>query len=139
MSRGYEPVSIQEQLFLAFERRGAAMHVTATCVFEGGSLVRPDGRLDLYRLRQHFASSLTSFPRYRQRLVRVPFEGSPVWVDDEGFDLDYHLRYARLGEGRGGDEQKLKAPAGASCRELDRTRPLWEAWVVEGLDAGVLR
>ena len=136
LTYGYEPLSIQDQLFLALERRGTPMHVTATCVFEGGPLIRPDGRLDLYRLRSHFASSLTSFPRYRQRLARVPLNGAPVWVDDDRFDLDYHLRYARLGERAGSEESGLKEICGRiMSRELDRTRPLWEAWIVDGFEA----
>ncbi len=128
----YEPLSIQDRVFLALERPGAHMHVTATCIFEGGPLVSSDGSVDLHKLRAHFMSSLATFPRYRQRLAYVPVEGSPVWVDDERFDLDYHLRYTRLP--KAADDASLKRFCGdLLSRPLDRSRPLWEVWVVEGL------
>lgn len=131
-SYSYEPLSIQDRVFLALERQGAHMHVTATCVFEGGPLVATDGSVDLYRLRKHFLSSLATFPRYRQRLAHVPLEGSPVWVDDSRFDLDYHLRYVRL-PGAADDMSLRRVCSEVLSRALDRDRPLWEAWVVEGL------
>ena len=136
MTRAYEPVSVQERVFLAFEKRGTPMHVTATCIFEPGDLMLADGRLDLFRIRNHFAASLTSFRRYRQRLAKV-LDGSYVWVDDDHFDLDYHLRYTRVEGGAGQGDAAIKDLCGRiQSRALDRSRPLWEAWVVEGLDGG---
>lgn len=131
----YEPLSIQDRVFLALERHGAHMHVAATCVFEGGRLTSPDGSLDLYRLRKHFLASVATFSRYRQRIARVPLDGSPVWVDDESFDLDYHVRYLRLPGAV--DDASLKHVCGEILsRPLNRDRPLWEAWVVEGAPGG---
>jgi WS/DGAT/MGAT family acyltransferase len=128
----YEPLSIQDRVFLALEKPGAHMHVTATCLFEGGPLVGADGGVDLHRLREHFMSSLATFPRYRQRLALVPLDRTPVWVDDERFDLDYHLRYARLP--KAADDTSLKRLCSELVsRPLERDRPLWEVWVVEGL------
>ncbi len=136
MTSRYEPVSLQERVFLAFEKRGTPMHVTATCLFEPGDLARADGHLDLFRIRNHFAASLTSFRRYRQRLHRA-LDGSFVWVDDERFDLDYHLRYTRVAGVAASGDAALKDLCGRiMARALDRSRPLWEAWVVEGLDGG---
>jgi WS/DGAT/MGAT family acyltransferase len=74
-------------------------------------------------------------PRYRQRLATVPLEGHPVWVDDEHFHLDYHVRHVALPH-PGSDEQ-LKALAGRlMSQQLDRAKPLWELNIVEGLANG---
>ncbi len=75
---------------------------------------------------------LHQIPRYRQKLDWIPFEGSPVWIDDEHFDIDYHVRHTSLP--RPGSEAQLKALAArVMAQQLDRDRPLWEIWVIEGL------
>jgi WS/DGAT/MGAT family acyltransferase len=74
-------------------------------------------------------------PRYRQRLAWIPVEGHPVWVDDPYFQIDYHVRHTALP--RPGDERQLKRLAGRLVSQpLDRERPLWEFWLVEGLEGG---
>jgi WS/DGAT/MGAT family acyltransferase len=72
-------------------------------------------------------------PRYRQRIVRVPIERHPVWVDDEHFNIDYHIRHIALP--RPGTDEELKRIAGRlMSQQIDRTKPMWEMVVVEGLD-----
>lgn len=76
-------------------------------------------------------SRLDLIPRYRQRLATVPIEGGPVWVDDEHFHLDYHVRHVALPHP--GTDEQLKALAGRfMSQQLDRAKPLWELNVVEG-------
>ncbi|MDZ7378461.1 MAG: wax ester/triacylglycerol synthase family O-acyltransferase [candidate division KSB1 bacterium] len=128
----YEPLSATDRSFLLFERRSTHMHLGGVTVFDSGTLLRADGGVDIERIRAYIASRLPLIPRYRQRLAYVPWEGSPVWVDDDRFHLDYHVRHTALP--RPGDEQQLKQLAGRLMSiPLDRRRPLWEAWVVEGL------
>ncbi len=129
----YEPLSAADRSFLLFERRTTHMHLGGVTVFEAGPLARRDGGVDVERIRAYIASRLPLIPRYRQRLAFVPWERSPVWVDDERFSLDYHVRHTAVP--RPGDEQQLKQLAGRLMSiPLDRRRPLWEAWVVEGLE-----
>src|SRR5207247_1089208 len=72
-------------------------------------------------------------PRFRQRLAQVPYERVPIWVDDDRFRLAYHVRHTALP--RPGDERVLKRLVGRIMSQpLDRKRPVWEIWVVEGLD-----
>lgn len=108
------------------------MAVGAVCVFEGGDLVGDHDALDLVRLRRYVESVVSREPRYRQRVVRVPGLGQPVWVDDEDFALDFHLRHVRLPWP--GDDRQLKRLAGRLFgQRIDRDHPLWELWAVEGL------
>ena len=79
-------------------------------------------------------AKLPLVPRYRQVVRTVPFDlGRPVWVDDPHFNIDYHIRHTALP--RPGDEEQLRRLVGRlMSQELDRARPLWEGWVVEGLE-----
>ncbi|HEY1523870.1 MAG TPA: wax ester/triacylglycerol synthase family O-acyltransferase [Solirubrobacteraceae bacterium] len=115
--------------FLHLERGPAHMHVAACAVFEGPP---PDHQ----ELLQTVQSRLHLVPRYRQRLAFVPLgQGRPVWVDDPHFNLAYHVRHTALPDP--GDDAQLKRLAGrVFSQALDRNRPLWEMWIVEGLDGG---
>jgi diacylglycerol O-acyltransferase / wax synthase len=109
------------------ENAGAHMHVASVMTFEGPA-PEYDELLEVLESRLHLV------PRYRQRLADVPLgQGRPVWVDDPHFNLRYHLRHSGV-PSPGGDEE-LKTLAGRifSLR-LDRHRPLWEIWLVDGLD-----
>ena len=103
----YTRLSGLDQAFLHFETRTATMHVALTGVFGGGSLVRADGSLDFVRVRDHVASRLHLLPRYRQRLMPMPLSRDPVWIDDDRFELEDHLRRAYLSAP--GDERQLKS------------------------------
>jgi len=128
----YERLPVQDGSFLAFEDPNSHMTIGATLVFEAGPLATPEGGLDIQRLRAYIASRLHQIPRYRQRLDWVPVEGHPVWVDDEHFEIGYHVRHTALP--RPGDERALKRlSARTMSQQLDRGKPLWELWVIEGL------
>jgi diacylglycerol O-acyltransferase / wax synthase len=111
------------------ERSGAHMHVASVMVFEG--------RAPTYEeLIEHIEARLHLVPRYRQRLAFVPFgQGRPVWVDDPHFNVRYHLRHTALP--RPGDETELKQLAGRLfSQRLDRSKPLWEIWLVDEMAGG---
>lgn len=117
--------------FLYLEEPTTAMHVGSVMVFR----TPPEG-LDVDRLVRHIGGRIAFVPRYRQRVRSVPGRlANPVWVDDEHFDLNYHVRVAAL-PAPGGDEQLAELVARLQSRRLDRRRPLWEATVVEGLSGG---
>jgi|JI10StandDraft_1071094.scaffolds.fasta_scaffold03551_14 diacylglycerol O-acyltransferase len=128
----FERLSALDASFLEIETPRSSMAVGAVCVFAGGDLVDASGAVDAARVRAYIAAAITRLPRYRQRMVRVPVVGQPVWVDDERFVLDYHVRHTRLPAP--GDAAQLDALAGRLfSQRLDRDHPLWEAWIVEGL------
>lgn len=134
MSVHYERLSNLDASFLALESRETHMHVGAVALFGPGPSTGESG-VDIERLRRVIESRLHLIPRYRQRLATVPVEGHPVWVDDEHFHLDYHVRHIALPH-PGSDEQ-LKGLAGRlMSQQLDRAKPLWELNVVEGLANG---
>ena len=115
--------------FLHMERAGAHMHVATTIIFEGPA---PGHR----EFRDHIASRLHLVPRFRQKLRFVPFgQGRPVWTDDPHLNLDYHVRQTAL-PAPGSEEQLRNLAARIFSQQLDRTKPLWELWLVEGLRDG---
>jgi WS/DGAT/MGAT family acyltransferase len=126
----YERLSAVDAVFLEIEDERAMMHVGAVAIFDAGPLTRPEGGIDIDQLSALVESMLV--PRYRQRIARIPLSGHPVWVDDPHFNLHYHLRHTSLPAP--GDERLLKRLAGhVMSLRLDRSKPLWELWVVEGL------
>jgi len=130
----YERLTALDQSFLAFETPNAYMHVAITAVFEPGSLATGQGGVDVDRIRQHIAARLRLIPRYRQRLTCTPMRDA-IWVDDESFDLNFHVRHASLPR-PGGERQLQRRCAEILERPLDRMRPLWEVWIIEGLSGG---
>jgi WS/DGAT/MGAT family acyltransferase len=134
MTVHYERLSNLDASFLALESRATHMHVGAVAVFGPGDYSDDDG-VDIDTIRAVVASRIDQIPRYRQRLATVPVEGHPVWVDDEHFHLDYHVRHVALPHP--GTPEQLKSLAGLlMSQQLDRSRPLWELNVVEGLEGG---
>jgi diacylglycerol O-acyltransferase len=132
---GYERLSAQDNSFLLFESRNVHMHVASTLVFESGPLRTEEGGVDIGIIKRSFEAVLHQVPRYRQRLQQIPLEGRAVWVDDPHFSLDYHIRHTALP--KPGDESQLKKLSSrVMAQQLDRRRPLWETWVVEGLEGG---
>jgi diacylglycerol O-acyltransferase len=112
--------------FLHLERDAAHMHVAACVIVQGPAPSYPE-------LVEALEERLHLVPRYRQRLAFVPLEqGRPVWVDDPHFNAGFHIRHTALP--RPGGEEQLKRLAGrVFSQSLDRSRPLWELWLVEGL------
>ncbi|MFT4570635.1 MAG: diacylglycerol O-acyltransferase [Hyphomicrobiaceae bacterium] len=131
----YDRLSFQDNTFLAFETSSAHLHVSGIATFKSGGLRNADGGIDIDRVRDYVASRLHLIPRYRQIIRYIPFEQHPVWVDDRHFNLEYHVRHTCLP--KPGDESQLKGMAARiMAQKLDRSKPLWEMWVVEGLDGG---
>ena len=114
--------------FLAQERESSHMHVGALAIFAG-----PPPRHD--ELLEHVESRLHLVPRYRQKLAESPLEtGRPFWIDDPRFNLEYHVRHTALP--RPGSEEQLRQLAGRLfSQRLDRSKPLWELWLVQGLES----
>jgi WS/DGAT/MGAT family acyltransferase len=128
----YEPLSHLDASFLALETATAHMHVAGVVLFDGTELVTAEGGIDIGRIKAHIGGKLGYVPRYRQRLAWVPPNRRPVWVDDDHFDFDYHVRHTSLP--RPGANEQLKRLAGRIVSQpLDRAKPLWELWVVEGM------
>jgi len=125
----YERLSFLDSTYLALEGPSTPMHVGATLVFE------PGGGVDVDALRDLIADRLRHVPRYRQRLEWIPIERHPVWVDDAHFDLGFHVRHVALPH-PGGPSQLRSLAGRVFSQQLDRSRPLWECWVVEGLEDG---
>ncbi len=129
----YARLTALDRFFLDIEDRTTHMHVGGTCIFEAGPLKRDHHGIDSDAIRSYIASRLHLLPRYRQRLARVPFSSNPVWVDDESFNIRYHVRHTSLP--RPGDDRQLKRlVAWINSQQLDRGKPLWEMWIVEGLE-----
>jgi diacylglycerol O-acyltransferase len=131
----FDRLSFLDSSFLIAESPTNHMHIAGTARYEAGSLRRADGGIDVDRMRAYVASRMHLIPRYRQVLAYTPIEGYPVWVDDQHFNIDYHVRHTGLP--RPGDERQLKRLSGRiMSQQLDRSKPLWEMWVVEGLESG---
>ena len=115
--------------FLHLEHDGAHMHVASTTLFEGPAP-------PYVEFRDHIASRLHLVPRFRQKVRFVPGDlGRPVWVDDPHLNLEYHVRHTSL-PAPGSEEQLRNLAARLFSQQLDRSKPLWEMWLVEGLADG---
>jgi diacylglycerol O-acyltransferase / wax synthase len=133
-SRGHgERLSSVDAAFLEMENDVRHMHVGGLFIFdppEGDRTFEFARFLDLVRSRLHLV------PRYRQKVVDAPLQlARPVWVDDPDFDLAYHVRHAALPH-PGTTSQLTEYCARILSRQLDRARPLWELYVIEGLEDG---
>ena len=115
--------------FLHIEDHVTHMHIGSAAIFEGPS-PRHDEILAAIR------SKLPLVPRYRQKVRFVPLSaGRPVWVDDKHFLLDYHVRHTAMPQ-PGHDEQLRNLVGRVMSQQLDRSKPLWEIWIAEGLSDG---
>ena len=115
--------------FLHLEDNVSHMHIASVAIFEGP----PPPFSDVVAMVE---AKLDLVPRYRQRVRFVPFElGRPVWVDDQHFNIEYHLRHTAL-PSPGGESELRKLVGRVMAQQLDRSKPLWEIWVVEGLEDG---
>jgi WS/DGAT/MGAT family acyltransferase len=129
----YDRLSVQDRLHLDIEDAHVHMHVAGAFIFEAGPLTREDGGIDIDRIRELVGARLFLNPRYRQRVATIPIERHPVWVDDESFNLQFHVRHTRLPH-PGGERQLKRMVGRIVSQRLDRGKPLWEMWVVEGLE-----
>ena len=115
--------------FLHVENAVSHMHIGSVAIFEG-----PVPAYEEFEAM--VAGKLPAVPRYRQKVRFVPLQlGRPLWVDDPHFNLGYHLRHTALAAPRG--DQELRNLVGrVMSQQLDRNKPLWEMWMVDGLDHG---
>ena len=115
--------------FLHIEDHVSHMHIASVAIFEGP----PPRFADVVGMVD---AKLDLVPRYRQKVRLVPLElGRPVWVDDPYFNIEYHLRHTAL-PAPGGESELRKLVGRVMAQQLDRSKPLWEIWVVEGLEDG---
>jgi WS/DGAT/MGAT family acyltransferase len=115
--------------FYYAESENAPLHVGSVAVFEGPA----PSYGDLVRL---LVGKLPQVPRYRQRVREVPMQlGRPMWVDDPHFQILYHVRHTAV-PSPGGDEQLRNLAGRVLGQRLDMAKPLWEVWLVEGLENG---
>ncbi|MSX39121.1 MAG: wax ester/triacylglycerol synthase family O-acyltransferase, partial [Actinobacteria bacterium] len=117
--------------FLYLEEPTTPMHVGGVVLFQGTSET-----FDLDRLVHLIEERIALVPRYRQKIKWIPGRlANPVWIDDEDFDVTYHVRRSALP--RPGTDAQLRELVGRiMARPLDRARPLWEMYLVEGLTGG---
>jgi WS/DGAT/MGAT family acyltransferase len=115
--------------FLAQEGPSSHMHI--------GGLVLCEGPAPGYEeMLDHIRTRLHLVPRYRQRLAEPPLEtGRPLWADDPTFNLEYHVRQTAL-PAPGSEDQLMRLVSRIMSQQLDRSKPLWEMWIIEGLDDG---
>ena len=120
-------MSPQDASFLYMENDVNHMHIASVAIMEG-----PAPRHD--EVEEMVASKLHRVPRYRQRVRFLPFDiGRPVWCDDTHFNLRYHVRHTALPR-PGSQADLLRLVGRVMSQQLDRSKPLWEMWVVDGLE-----
>jgi len=120
--------------FLALENSRQTGHVAGLAVYDTSTA--REGRLTCADMQELISSRLHLLPPLRWRLVEVPFGADyPYWVDDTDFDLDFHVREVAL-PSPGDDQQLAEQVARLHSRPLDRSRPLWELYVITGLESG---
>lgn len=126
-----ERMSAADVAFLHRERRTTPQHVGGLAVFAS-----PPAGFDYDRLVRLLEERISLAPRYRQKVRTVPGHlANPMWVDDPTFDITYHVRRSAMPR-PGTDQQLLDFCARIQSRRLDRSRPLWEMYLVEGLSEG---
>ncbi|MDE0804571.1 MAG: hypothetical protein OSA99_14785 [Acidimicrobiales bacterium] len=125
------PLSGLDTTFLTFETPSVHMRVAQTAIFDAPAV---PGGYEFAKIKEHIPSRLHLVPPFRRRLVEVPFNlHHPLWVEDPDFDPDYHVR--RIGVLAPGALRGLSELAGRIApRPLDRSRPLWETYVFEGME-----
>lgn len=122
-----------DTMFVSVESNRVPTHVTCVTIVDPATTTEP---YTFERIKGSLAARLDLLAPFRRRLVEVPFGiGRPYWVEDPDFDLESHVRRTAI-VAPGGDRELTEAIAGLIERPLDRSRPLWEWWVVEGLDGG---
>ncbi|MFN2557258.1 MAG: wax ester/triacylglycerol synthase family O-acyltransferase [Nitriliruptorales bacterium] len=131
MGKGHgDPLSMLDAMFLRLETPAEHMHTAGLFVFDPA----PDADFDFYRFLDLILARLHLVPRFRQKLAFPPLKaGNPTWIDDEQFDISYHVRHAVL-PSPGRMDQLMDYVERLISRPLDRDYPLWELYVIEGLE-----
>ncbi len=129
-----ERLSVLDASFLYLERGGVHMHVAGLVILDPKT--RPGGVLKAEDLATLIQDRIHLVPRFRQKAVFPPLGlGRPVWVDDQDFDVQFHLRRAAL-PAPGGKKELADFVQRVHSRPLDRSKPLWEMYFIEGLEDG---
>jgi diacylglycerol O-acyltransferase len=124
--RHLDRLSSTDVSFLTNESSSSHMHVGAILIFEGPAPSYDD-------LVEHVRSRSHLVPRFRQKLAYPPAQtGRPFWIDDPNLNLEYHIRHSAL-PAPGSEEQLRRMAARVFSQQLDRSKPLWELWLVQGL------
>jgi diacylglycerol O-acyltransferase len=132
----YDRLTALDESFLHLERPETPMHVGAVAILERSPFYDAGGHFRLDDVRTLVASRLQLIPRFRKRLMGVPFSaGRPVWIDHDTFDIAEHVHLTTL-PAPGTRRQLLELAERLTVQVLDRDRPLWELWFVEGVDRG---
>jgi WS/DGAT/MGAT family acyltransferase len=120
-----------DAMFLQLEHGNNFMHVASLAIYDPSTA--PGGKVRFKDVLRHFAARVEEFPQFRRRLVRVPLSlDRPYWVEDSGIDVEFHVRHIALPHP--GDWRQLCIQvARLHSRPLDRSKPLWEAYIIEGL------
>ena len=120
-----------DAMFLQFERGNNFMHVASLAIYDPSTA--PGGRVRFKDVLRFFASRVEQFPQFRRRLVNVPLSlDRPYWVEESAIDVEFHVRHIALPHP--GDWRQLCIQvARLHSRPLDRSKPLWEAYIIEGL------
>ena len=127
-----EQLSGQDASFVYFETANTPMHIGSVAIYDPSTA--PGGKVRFKEILSHIESRLDGARSFRQKLVRVPFDlDHPYWIEDKDFDLEYHVRHIAL-PAPGDWRQLCIQVARLHSRALDLSKPLWEFWVVEGLD-----
>jgi diacylglycerol O-acyltransferase len=128
-------LSGMDAAFLYLENAGVTMQVQALMLLDPSTV---PGGYSFEKVKDHLAERLPLLPEFRQRLAFVPFDlHRPVWFHDPDFDLDYHVRHIAVPE-PGTMDQLMDVIGGIAGRHLDRSRPLWEFWIIEGIENGAV-
>jgi|CXWL01.1.fsa_nt_gi WS/DGAT/MGAT family acyltransferase len=127
-----EQLSGQDASFVYLETANTPMHIGSVGIYDPSTA--PGGKVRFKEILAHIESRLDGARSFRQKLVRVPFDlDHPYWIEDKDFDLEYHVRHIAL-PSPGDWRQLCIQVARLHSRPLDLSKPLWEFWVVEGLD-----
>ena len=121
--------------FLYLETPSSHMHVASTAIFDPSDV---PGGYSFEKVKAMVANRLPLLPPFRRRLVTIPFSlHHPLWIEDPDFDIDYHVRRAAL-PAPGGEAELAELAGDIMARPLHRSRPLWEMYVIEGLEGGYI-
>ncbi|MEM8560653.1 MAG: wax ester/triacylglycerol synthase family O-acyltransferase [Pseudomonadota bacterium] len=127
-----EQLSGTDSLFLYSETENAPMQLSAVLLYDAATA--PNGRVRFEDIVNTFRNRLDRSTVFRRKLLRVPLDlDQPYWVEDVDFDLEFHMRHVALPH-KGDWDQFCALVARIHSRPLDMTRPLWEAYMIEGLD-----
>jgi len=131
-----EQLSGLDGWFLAIENGSVYMHVGSVCIVDAKVAHGTGSLLTLEKFTAFVESRLPLVPTFRRRLVSVPFGlDHPYWIDDPDFDIEFHIREIAL-PSPGNDRQLSEQVARIHARPLDRSRPLWETYLITGLSGG---